>query len=90
MEKREERGITADLEGKVVGFESNNMITLVKTEDGIAKMDVNTDWDMPRLKIGDHILVEDGGIYIKNGKIVTIVWDFIWINGILFRNPDKE
>ena len=85
-----ERKIIAGLEGEVVGFENNNIIVLVKTEDGIAKMDKNTDWDMPRLKLGDHVLVEDGGCYVHNGAIITCVDDCIWINGTLFRNPDKD
>lgn len=71
----------ANLKGKIVGFSNDGMFAVVKTGLGDAYLDISDALDY-RLKLGDEIGVEDAGMYISNGRIITILGYEYVLNGM--------
>ncbi len=71
----------ANLKGKIVGFANEGMFAVVKTNLGNAYLDISDALDY-RLKLGDEIGVEDAGLYIANGQIITILGYKYILNGM--------
>jgi len=70
----------ANLKGKIVGFADGKCLAIVKTDIGIAYLDIDDALDY-RLQISDDIEVEDAGWYLKNGQTITILGDRYILNG---------
>lgn len=71
----------ANLKGKIVDFADDGMFAVVKTDLGNAYLDVSDALDY-RLKLGDEISVEDAGLYMTNGQIITILGYEYTLNGM--------
>jgi uncharacterized OB-fold protein len=76
--------IPVSLVGKVIRFEKDKIIAVIKTEDGEVMLDINCEFDT-RLKIGDEVEVEDASFYIDNGRIFTVVTNEIVINNVYMK-----
>lgn len=71
---------TANISGKAVGFDGSRCLAKVETEFGEAWIDLQCGWPL-RLVEGDEVAMEDCDYYIQNGRIVTLVGDYIELNG---------
>ena len=69
-----------NLKGKIVSFADGKCLAVVKTDIGIAYLDIDDALDY-RLQISDDIEVMDAGTYVKNGQVITILGDKYILNG---------